>query len=44
MKTYNKIFDAKAFNNIREIIDNTVELYPENKAFIIKEKKFCILP
>ena len=39
MKTYNKIFDAKAFNNIREIIDNAVELYPDNKAFIIKEKK-----
>ena len=39
MKTYNKIYDAKAFNNIREIIDNAVELYPDNKAFIIKEKK-----
>jgi len=38
MKTYNKIFDAKAFNNIREIIDNAVKLYPDNKAFIIKEK------
>lgn len=39
MKTYNKIYEAKTFNNIREIIDNSVELYPNNKAFIIKEKK-----
>lgn len=39
MKTYNKIYDAKAFKNIRDIIDNSVELYPDNKAFIIKEKK-----
>ena len=39
MKTYNKIYDSKVFNNIREIIDNAVELYPDNKAFIIKEKK-----
>ena len=39
MKTYNKIYDAKTFKNIREILDNAVELYPENKAFIIKEKK-----
>ncbi len=39
MKVYNKIYDAKAFKNIREIIDNAVELYPNNKAFMIKEKK-----
>ena len=39
MKTYNKIYDAKTFKNIREILDNAVELYPDNKAFIIKEKK-----
>ena len=39
MKTYNKIYDAKTFKNIREILNNSVELYPENNAFIIKEKK-----
>ena len=39
MKTYNKIYEAKTFKNIREIFDNSVELYPDNKAFIIKEKK-----
>ncbi len=39
MKTYNKIYNAKTFKNIREILDNAVELYPNNKAFIIKEKK-----
>jgi len=39
MKVYNKIYEAKSFNNIREVIDNSVELYPDNKAFIIKEKK-----
>ena len=39
MKTYNKIYDAKTFKNIREILDNSAELYPDNKAFIIKEKK-----
>ena len=38
MKTFNKIYEAKVFKNIREIIDNSAELYPENKAFIIKEK------
>ena len=39
MKTYNKIYDSKIFKNIREILDNSAELYPDNKAFIIKEKK-----
>jgi len=38
MKTYNKIYDAKTFKNIREVLDNAVELYPDNKAFIIKQK------
>ena len=38
MKTYNKIYDAKRFKNIREILNNSIELYPDNKAFIIKEK------
>ena len=39
MKTFNKIYDAKTFKNIREIINNSVELYPDNNAFIIKEKE-----
>ena len=39
MKTYNKIYEAKEFKNIREVIDNSVNLYPNNKAFIIKEKE-----
>ena len=38
MKTYNKIYDAKRFKNIREILNNSIELYSDNKAFIIKEK------
>ncbi len=38
MKIYNKIYEAERFNNIREVINNSVELYPNNKAFIIKEK------
>jgi long-chain acyl-CoA synthetase len=38
MKTYNKIYDAKRFKNIREILNNSIELYPYNNAFIIKEK------
>lgn len=39
MKTYNKIYEAKRFKDIREIIDNSVKLYPNNNAFIIKEKE-----
>ena len=39
MKTYNKIYESKIFKNIREVIDNSAELYANNNAFIIKEKK-----
>ena len=39
MKTFNKIYEAKVFKNIKEIIENSAKLYPDNKAFIIKEKK-----
>lgn len=39
MKTYNKIYEAKQFKNIREIIDNSIDLYPNNTAFIIKQKE-----
>ncbi len=39
MKTYNKIYESKIFKNIREVIDNSAELYANNNAFIIKEKE-----
>lgn len=39
MKTYNKIYETKEFKNVREVIDNSVNLYPNNNAFIIKEKE-----
>ncbi len=39
MKTYNKIYEAKEFKNIRDIIDNSVNLYSNNNAFIIKQKQ-----
>lgn len=38
MDSKNKIYDVKEFKNIREIINNSIEKYPENKAFIIKNK------
>lgn len=38
MNSKNKIYDVKEFKNIREIINNSIEKYPENKAFIIKNK------
>lgn len=34
-----KIFEAKEFNNIREIIYNSVEVYKDQIAFVIKHKK-----
>ncbi len=39
MKTYNKIYESKIFKNVREVIDNSVKLYPNNNAFIIKVKE-----
>ena len=33
-----KIYKAERFNNIREIMYNTVKLYPNNIAFKIKHK------
>lgn len=39
MKIYNKIYETESFENIREIINNSVKLYPNNNAFIIKEKE-----
>ena len=38
MNSKNKIYDVKEFKNIREIINNSIKKYPENKAFIIKNK------
>ena len=32
------IYNAKRFKNIREILVNAVENYPDNTAFIIKQK------
>ena len=32
------VFEAKKFENIRDIIKNGIKEYPENNAFIIKEK------
>jgi len=34
-----KIYDAPRFNNVREIFENTVKLFPNNNAFILKEKQ-----
>jgi long-chain acyl-CoA synthetase len=33
------LYDAKEFRDIRELVANTVNEYPENVAFIIKEKQ-----
>lgn len=38
MNSKNKIYDAKQFKDIREIINNSIKKYSENKAFIIKNK------
>lgn len=39
MKSKNNLYEAKEFNNIREIIENAVNKYPNNNAFIIKNKE-----
>ncbi len=38
MKSKNMLYEAKEFKNIREIIQNAIEKYPYNNAFIIKNK------
>lgn len=38
-KVKKKIYDVPRFGNIREVIDNSVKLYPDNNAFILKDKK-----
>ena len=35
----NKLFEAKEFNNIKEIIYNSVKIYGEQIAFVIKHKE-----
>lgn len=39
MKSKNHLYDAKEFNNIKEIILDAVKKYPNNNAFIIKNKQ-----
>lgn len=39
MKIKNKIYEAENLKNLREVIDYSVKKYPDNNAFIIKEKK-----
>lgn len=38
MKHLDKLYNPQKFENIRDIIKNTVDKYPTNNAFIIKEK------
>lgn len=38
MKANRNLYNPTKFNNIREIIGNAVNLYPNNIAFIIKNK------
>lgn len=39
MKAKNKLRDAKKFNNIKELIYNSAEVYKDNIAFVTKIKK-----
>lgn len=38
MVNKDKLYESKKFNNIKEVIDNAVNLYPDNNAFILKNK------
>jgi len=38
MKPKKKLYDAEYFKDIREVLNKTVEDYPENLAFIVKDK------
>ena len=38
MKLKNELYEATQFDNLREIIANTVKNYPNNDAFIVKNK------
>ena len=39
MKVYRKLYDAEKFDTIREYINSAIKKYPNNKAFILKNKK-----
>ena len=38
MKVYRKLYDAEKFDTIRDYINNAVKKYPNNNAFILKNK------
>ena len=38
MKVYRKLYDAEKYDTIREYIDRAIEKYPNNNAFILKNK------
>ena len=38
MKTYRKLYDAEKFDTIRDYINNAIKKYPNNNAFILKNK------
>ena len=38
MKKYERLHPATKFENIKDMIENAVKLYPNNNAFIIKHK------
>lgn len=38
MKYSRKLYEVKKFNNIREMVELTINSYPDNNAFIIKNK------
>ena len=39
MKVYRKLYNAEKFDTIREYINSAIKKYPNNKAFILKNKK-----
>ena len=38
MKTYRKLYEAEKFDTIKDYINNAIKKYPNNNAFIIKNK------
>lgn len=38
MKVYRKLYDAEKFDTIRDYINNAIRKYPNNNAFILKNK------
>lgn len=38
MKTYRKLYEAEKFDTIKDYINNAIKKYPDNNAFIIKNK------